>query len=213
MAIKEKEYMSAFILAGFFTITILGLTSSSGPQFLHLIPHIFLVSAIVLVVNNKYQNTEHYIFYTILLILSYLIHWLLIKLEIHQLQPDYSQTLGLQLLNVPLVIPVLWFLLVNVVNGMLRKFPFNTFIAAFIGSTLILIIDLFLEAQATKFGFWSWKNGEIPFTNFIWWFAISFGFLFTSLQLNIRNNTFISTVIFVLMLMFLTVSDTIVFNI
>lgn len=211
MPVKEKEYISALLLLGFFGMTILGLSSSSGSQFLHLVPYVFLMSAIVLVANNKYQNLDHYLFYALLFLFSFGIHVILNYLNLDQLQPDYSSTLGVELFGIPLVVPVIWFFLVNAVNGILRKFPFNTFIASIIGSFLIVIIDLFLEAQATKFGFWSWSGDEVPITNFVWWFSISFGFLFASFKLDIRNHTFTSTSAYILMLFFLAAADAISF--
>jgi len=211
MRVKEKEYISALLLVGFFGMTILGLSSSSGTQFLHLVPYVFLISAIVLVANNKYQNLDHYVFYALVFLLSLGIHIVLNFLNIEQLQPDYTSALGVQLFGIPLIVPTIWFFLINAVNGILRKFPFNTFIASLIGSFLIVIIDVFLEAQATKFGFWSWTNGDIPLANFGWWFSISFGFLFASFKLDIRNHTFTSTSAYVLMLLFLAASDTISF--
>ena len=211
MAVKEKEYISALLILGFFGMTILGLSSSSGPQFLHLVPYVFLMSAVVLVANNKYQNLDHYVFYVLILLMSFGIHVILNFLNIEELQPDYTSTLGVQLFGIPLVVPVIWFFLINSVNGILRKFPFNAFISSIIGSFLIVIIDLFLEAQASKFGFWRWVDNEIPLTNFAWWFAISFGFLFASFKLNIRNHTFISTFAYLFMLLFLAASDAISF--
>ena len=211
MPVKEKEYISAILLIGFFGMTILGLSSSSGPQFLHLVPYVFLISAIVVVANNKYQNLDHYVFYSLVLILSLGIHVILNFLNIEQLQPDYSSTLGIQLFGIPLVVPVIWFFLINAVNGILRKFPFNVIIASLIGAFLIVIIDVFLEAQATKFGFWSWPNDDMPLTNFVWWFFISFGFLYASFKLDIRNHTFTSTSAYILMLLFLAASDAISF--
>lgn len=211
MPVKEKEYISTLLLLSFFGMTILGLSSSSGPQFLHLVPYVFLMSAIALVANNKYQNVDHYIFYGLVLIFSLGIHIVLNVLNIEQLQPDYTSGLGVQLFGIPLVVPVIWFFLINAVNGILRKFPFNHIVASIIGSFLIVIIDVFLEAQATKFGFWSWANGDIPLANFVWWFFISFGFLFASFKLDIRNHTFTSTSAYLLMLLFLAAADAINF--
>lgn len=211
MPLKEKEYISALLLLAFFGMTILGLSSSSGANFLHLVPYVFLISAVVLVANNKYQNLDHYIFYGLILVLSYSIHLVLSVLKVPQLQPDYTTALGVQLFGIPLVLPVIWFFLVNSVNGILRKFPFNHFLSAIIGGFLIVIMDLFLEAQATKFGFWSWANDEVPFTNFFWWFFLSSGFLYFSFKLDIRNHTFTSTFAFLFMLIFLAAADAINF--
>jgi len=209
--LKEKEYISALMLIAFFAMTILGISSASGSQYLHLVPTAFLISAIVLVVNNKYHNFDHYFFYGLIFILSFGIHLSLDFFNVSVLKPNYSNSFGIKLFNIPLVIPVLWFVIINSVNGVLRKFRLNTYLAAFIGAFLVLILDVFIEAQAIKFGFWSWVGDETPIANYIWWFSLSFGFILASFKIGIRNNTFMGTTIYVLLLLFFAASDAISF--
>lgn len=211
MIVKEKEYISALLLLAFFGMTILGLSSASGPQFLHLIPFVFLISMIVIIGNNKYQNFDHYFFYFIIFVLSFLIHLMLDWFQISILQPSYSKSLGVSLLGIPLVIPVIWVIVINSVNGILRKFNLNQFVASLLGAVLIVVLDVFIEAQAVKFGFWSWVGGDVPVANFVWWFSLSLGFLFASFKLNIRNNTFIGATTYILLLLFFAASDAITF--
>ena len=208
---KEKEYISALVLASFFTMTALGLASSSSAQFIHLVPYVFIVSAIVIIGNNKYQNFDHYFFYGLIFLLSFIIHLLLSLFDISVLRPSYSSSLGLNLMGVPLIIPVIWIIVINSVNGILRKFNLNAVISSFIGAILVLILDIFLETEAVKFGFWSWDGDIVPMANYFWWFSLSFGFLLFSFKLDIRNNTFIGVTTYILLLLFLVATDTISF--
>lgn len=192
-------------------MTIFGLSSSSGAEFVRFIPYVFVVAAIVLVANNKYQNSDHYFFYGLVLILSYVIHLILSKLEIVELNPNYTATLGIRIFGIPLIVPIIWFFMVNTMNGMLRKFPFHDLVKSFIGASLIMIMDVFLEAQAQKFGFWNWGDDPIPMANYVWWFFIAFGFLLASFKLNIRNHTFTSVAAYILLLLFFVASDAIAF--
>ena len=210
MRVKEKEYISALLLLAFFGMTILGLSSSSGTQFLHLIPYVFLISVFVIIANNNYQNFDHYFFYSIIFILSFLIHLMLKWFEISVLEPNYSKSLGVSLFGIPLIVPVIWVIVINSVNGILRKFKINMILASLIGAFLILILDVFIEAQAVKFGFWNWSGEDIPLTNYVWWFSLSVGFLYASFKLDIRNNTFISVTTYLLLLLFFAASDTII---
>lgn len=211
MRVKEKEYISGLLLLAFFGMTIIGLSSSSGPQFLHLVPYVFLISVVVIIGNNKYQNFDHYFFYTMIFILSFAIHFMLDLFNINILHPNYSTTLGISIIGIPLIIPIIWVIVINSVNGILRKFRMNTILATFLGAFLVLVLDVFLEAQAVKFGFWNWEGEEIPVANYFWWFSLSFGFLLASFKLNIRNNTFIGTTTYILLLLFFAAADAITF--
>lgn len=209
MKVREKEYISALLLLAFFGMTIIGLSSSSRQQFLHLIPYVFLISLGVIILNNNYQNFDHYFFYSIIFVLSLIIHIMLKWFEVSALEPIYRSSLGIKLFGIPLIIPVIWVIVVNCVNGILRKFRLNVILASFIGAILVLILDIFIEAQAVKFGFWNWSDGEIPLSNYFWWFSLSLGFIYASFKLDIRNNTFISVTTYLLLLLFFAASDTI----
>ena len=211
MRVKEKEYISAILLLSFFGMTVIGLSSSNGPQFLHLVPYVFVVSAVLIIANNKYRNFDNYFFYGLIFILSYIIHLFLNIFHVSILHPNYSKSLGLSLFGVPLLIPTIWLIVISSVNGILRKFKLHQVLSAILGSFLVLVLDVFLEAQAVKFGFWNWNGIDVPIANYIWWVALSFGFILASFKLNIRNNTFVSTITYLLLLIFFAAADSISF--
>lgn len=92
----------------------------------------------------------------------------------------YTQTLQPQLLDVPLLIPLAWMMMLpaawavaSLVTTVNRIWLFST-----ISALAMTAWDLFLDPQMVAWGFWVWKaQGAyfgIPVINFMGWFIVSF---------------------------------------
>jgi putative membrane protein len=99
---------------------------------------------------------------------------------------SYGKALGPSVWNTPLIIGLNWFVLIYCTNAIARQlwsrlsagkevYP-RLAEGAFIiisGSLLMVLYDLLIEPAAMSLDMWSWDGGNIPFRNFIAWFAIS----------------------------------------
>jgi uncharacterized membrane protein len=85
----------------------------------------------------------------------------------------YGTTLGLQLIEVPVLIGVNWFLLVYIISAVFNKTK-NIFLFAGIAAAVMTLLDVFIEPVAIKLDFWQWQNNVIPLQNYIAWYLISF---------------------------------------
>lgn len=97
-------------------------------------------------------------------------------------QYEYGPTLGLKLLQVPLIIGFNW---VIVVLGSVRisawilskASPGRTSVALVLGPLLVgllaVLFDLVLEPVAMRFDYWQWTSGIIPMRNYVAWFVIA----------------------------------------
>jgi uncharacterized membrane protein len=65
----------------------------------------------------------------------------------------------------------------------------NSLVNAFFGAFLMVLLDFFIEQNASKFDFWYWKNNLIPLQNYFAWFIIAFLLnLLVQKQLALKRN-------------------------
>jgi len=55
-----------------------------------------------------------------------------------------------------------------------ERVPISRFFKAGLCSIVLVIFDYFMEPVAIKHDFWSWQDGNIPYQNYVGWFATSF---------------------------------------
>ncbi|CAB4339380.1 unannotated protein [freshwater metagenome] len=90
---------------------------------------------------------------------------------------EYDQVrLGPTLLQVPLLIPLAWFMMLYPVWLVTKDLTKSRFKAVLISALLMATWDLYLDPQMVNEGYWTWfSNGiattEIPISNFFGWFA------------------------------------------
>lgn len=103
---------------------------------------------------------------------------------------NYGNVLGIKCKQVPLIIGVNWFIVLYCsgisVTALLQRIikplsstpaepaPILKAISVISdGATLAVIFDWLIEPVAVKLGFWQWKDGIIPWYNYLCWFVIS----------------------------------------
>jgi putative membrane protein len=86
----------------------------------------------------------------------------------------YGNTLGLKLLNVPLVIGLNWVVVVLGAVGIARLVFKNAILTAAAAGVLTVIFDIPLEVVAVNLDYWHWPGGSVPLQNYAAWFVISF---------------------------------------
>jgi putative membrane protein len=102
----------------------------------------------------------------------------------------YGRTLGITLLNTPLLIGVNWLFLVYASASVYEAFKIPVPVKVFLGSLIMLTYDIILEPVAEKMDMWHWQDAVIPFRNYITWFVMAL--LFHSLikwsRISTRNS-------------------------
>jgi uncharacterized membrane protein len=99
----------------------------------------------------------------------------------------YGKTLGLQILNVPLVLGANWLLLIycssvttqTFVQMIIKKLHLKfekvqILLSAFCSALIMVMLDLLIEPVAIYLDFWHWQNEQIPAQNYLGWFLLSF---------------------------------------
>lgn len=101
---------------------------------------------------------------------------------------SYGAALGPKLWEVPLLIGLNWLMLVYATGHIssFTRLPWP--LKALLGALLMVLLDFFIEPVAMQYDFWQWRNGHIPASNYIGWFAVAF-----LLQLYFQKSRFSGT--------------------
>jgi len=143
---------------------------------------------------------------------------------------SYSDVLGERVLGVPIVVPVVWFVIAYICLSMMRtrkkagrgdrQIILTTIITAFGVVAWDFLIDPMFSSQS--YGYWTWSSHQlipttlsgVPLTNFLGWFVVAM--IMVSLFLYItkgsnpmmkRGNTTDSVIIYVLLMIDGTVAN------
>lgn len=101
----------------------------------------------------------------------------------------YGETLGWKVLQVPLIIGVNWFLL-SYTFGMLVKPLKNAYLQVLLAAVGMVALDVLIEHVAMRLDYWSWEGGQIPWSNYLGWLAVSLvvQLIFVKLRFSTANT-------------------------
>ncbi len=85
----------------------------------------------------------------------------------------YGSALGFGLWEVPLLIGVNWLVLVYSTGVVMQRLIPVWWARPLAGAALMVLLDIFIEPIAVRYGFWNWHTPEIPFRNYVGWYVTS----------------------------------------
>lgn len=85
----------------------------------------------------------------------------------------YGNSLGPQVLEVPLIIGFNWLTLSFATYGVSSYLFKNKTIITIFASILMVLTDYIIEPMAGALDFWHWAGGKIPIQNYVGWFFVS----------------------------------------
>ncbi|WP_439482126.1 carotenoid biosynthesis protein [Cyclobacterium plantarum] len=183
---RNKLVIAKTVLLILHLVGLLGLYFSiSRPIFQTLTPVHLLVVTGILISFHKDFNLGFWLFGIFAFTVGMVSEIIGVKTGLIFGEYAYGQVLGFQVLGVPLIIGINWFLLVYLTGGILNKHIKNDILAAICSSILMVLMDVVLEPVAVKLDFWQWELNHIPLSNFAGWFLIAF-----IIQLTYRKTTF-----------------------
>ena len=187
-----SKYQIATAVAIFFhSIGLFGILYFQTVFFIQLTPLNLLLSFSLLVWTQTNKNTAFFLLIAAAVLIGFFAEVVGINTGLLFGDYNYGKVLGLQLLNVPLIIGINWFiiiyccgisthtLLIKVINKVARdtKDPPILLKAMSVivdGASLAVLFDWLMEPVAVKLGFWTWHgDGTIPLYNYICWFIVS----------------------------------------
>jgi putative membrane protein len=173
--------------------------------FLQLSSFNLLLSTVLLFLNHKDFSKSFYIFCVTIFLAGFFIE--VFGVHTRMIFGDYSyygSFLGLQFLNVPLIIGINWLVLIYTIGSILNNLRTSIFIKSISGATALVILDFLIEPVAIKYNFWDWYEGFVPLQNYIAWFIVSFAFLIFFYKLHFNKENPLAKALFIIQLVFFT---------
>ena len=118
---------------------------------------------------------------------------------------SYGSTFGFQLDEIPLLIGVNWLILVLCCSSMANRLNASNPVLAIFAAALMVIIDIPLEQVAPLLDFWEFKGGEVPFFNYLSWFAVAWVLSWLVLSVKLLPSRRLATTVFIAQFLFFTI--------
>lgn len=183
--------------------------------FVNLTPINLLVSGILLAYHHDKKTSYFYGFFICIAIIGFTVEVLGVKTGVIFGEYWYGKTLGIKLLEVPLLIGLNWAVLVvatanlaeQVVDKRDTDVNTHTYIyvkvkKSIIGAAFMTGLDYLIEPIAMYLDFWQWKNNSVPLQNYIAWFVIAFCLHFIYQQTTIKKRNHVAITLLIAQILF-----------
>lgn len=203
---KQVKYSTGFLVL-FYMIGLAGfILPATRPLFTRLIPSALLLSTILLIwFHRPGFSLKMILAFGFIFVCSLFIEIAGVKTGLIFGSYSYGRSLGIQLLETPVIIGLNWLMLVYCTNMMAKKLFRNKNIILIIAPAFMVIYDLVMEQVAPLLGMWSWSRGTIPVQNYLAWFSLALFFHWLLHKLNIRFSNKMAIPVFTIQLLFFVV--------
>ncbi|MEO6231599.1 MAG: carotenoid biosynthesis protein [Ferruginibacter sp.] len=187
----NRDTIATAIAVFFHSIGLIGILFFDGHFFVNATPFNLLLSLCLLIWTQRNINASFLVFILSVFGIGFLAEVVGVNTGILFGDYSYGKVLGIQWMNVPLLIGVNWIIIIYCcgisVHAMMMKFinriaaeskkppiALKALSVIIDGATLAVIFDWLMEPVAVKLGFWSWQGTEgIPVYNYICWLMVS----------------------------------------
>jgi putative membrane protein len=207
--VRKYPVATVIVLSVYYLIGVIGLSMEMSRQlFQNLIPATLLFSLYFLWLFDERQDKRMlYLGGVVVFLLGFLIEVAGVKSGLIFGHYEYGKTLGIKVLETPLMIGVNWLLLIYSGKALIGLFTSNRWLSYLAGGTILVLYDFALEPAAIRFDMWTWFNVPVPLHNYIGWFIVSFVFfaIFDIFVKRIENK--IAPAMFIIQFLFFVLLD------
>lgn len=186
----SKYQVATFIAILFHLIGLTGILFSNNDFFVRSTPMNLLLMFGLLIWTQSTKNLPFYIFIGACFVVGVSVEVIGVNTGMLFGNYEYGGVLGPQLMKVPLLIGINWFIIIycsgitiqtllaklggeNISEERSRKVNALKFLSVIVdGASLAVLFDWLMEPVAVKLNYWQWK-GDIPVYNYICWFFVS----------------------------------------
>ncbi|MBR9998551.1 MAG: carotenoid biosynthesis protein [Cyclobacteriaceae bacterium] len=202
---KHVYRISVIILIIIYGVGLIGFLTIYKDLMIGLTPFTLLLSLVLLLINQQEWNRFVILFIFSIMAGGFAVEVIGVETGMLFGHYSYGDTLGIRLLNVPLLIGVNWFILVFSSGMISRLLKVNRFWRALFAASLMVALDVSLEPVAIAFDFWSWENNIIPLQNYVLWFIVSLIFHWAFQSLNFKRINRFAVILFIVQWVFFMV--------
>lgn len=199
----SRQKLLLLLLAATYLAGIIGLKFPlTASLFQDLTPFNLMLSALILFSFHRHWNKAFLVFWLICFLSGFFIEVIGVASGLVFGQYSYGATLGYQLWGVPLIIGLNWLMLIYATGIIGEKLSWPLPLKAVFASSLMLLLDIFIEPVAIAFNFWQWQDGHIPMQNYAAWFFISYCLHILFYLLPFRRHNPAAKILYLLQLVF-----------
>jgi len=202
--LKYRFWISLSVLCIFYSVGIVLLVSGGKYSgIIELTPFTILLTTLILFLNHEHWSKRIPIALFSIIVLGLGIEIIGVNLGIPFGEYRYSQVLGIQLLNTPIIMGFNWVMLVYAAVLTIHPFVKNAIITAFFAGIILVVLDILIEPVAIEWNMWTWKMTTVPIQNYITWgiSAVLFSYILSS-QLRPENKNKIALPVLLLQFIF-----------
>lgn len=174
---RLKPYALAAALAVlviFHAVGFWGLLFSGEPEkFQRLTPMNLLLTNVLLFAFHRRWNLAFVLFAVVVMLAGFFAEVIGVHTGLLFGDYTYGESLGIKLMEVPLLIGLNWLMLVYTSGHLVNQTSLHWVAKAVLAALLMVGLDFFIEPVAMEFDFWSWQGGHIPLSNYIGWLGLS----------------------------------------
>lgn len=202
-SLLSKESIIIMVLVIFYSVGIVGLLlPSTRDSFLPLSFFNLLLSFTLLILARKKSLLLFLLFSLVCIFYGYFVELIGTKTALLFGHYWYGANLGTKIEGVPLVIGVNWAILVITSSSLTNMIRVNQWTKIILAAALMTMLDFLIEPVAIKSDFWHWKNGAIPFYNYVCWFLVSLPIIALYFKLNLAETNKVNTTLFIILTIF-----------
>jgi putative membrane protein len=171
----SRERIGIIIVVLFHIVGLVGFfTPALQPLFLKIVPYHLLLMFLVIEFSHQKFDRKFIAFVLAIFILGFSAEWLGVHTHLIFGKYIYGKTLGLKLLDIPLLIGLNWFLLIYSTGVLMQHSGIkNLNMRVVLGALVLVLLDVLIEPIAVRFDYWHWLKLEVPFENYLGWFILS----------------------------------------
>ena len=174
LILKYRPVIAIAILVILYTVGLVGLHTESRAWFLAATPLTLVISAGLLVWNQRDWNMAAVAAIVTCMVVGYAVEVVGVKTGLLFGDYTYGPTLGFKLLDVPLVIGLNWLLLTYATGTLWAGLRAHKLVQAAGAAATMTILDVLIEPVAMRLDFWQWAGDSVPLRNYAGWLVVSF---------------------------------------
>lgn len=120
----------------------------------------------------------------------------------------YGSNLGWKCWEVPLLIGMNWLIMIYAGSALTSNTRWSRWLRAICTAVLITGLDILMEQVAPQLDFWSFRDGVVPFSNYVGWLVVSFiaAWLYIGNEKEVRPSTLGVHIFFAILFYFVCIN-------
>ncbi len=181
---------------------LLGISLGFEAWFVEKTPLNLLISSTLLFLVYPINSPGKYFSFLVFWTGGMLAEWIGVHYGVLFGSYSYGANLGPKIDGIPVLIGVNWALLTFITGSIATCLSKNDTLQLFLGASLMVLLDFFMEQNASRFDFWSFEGNVVPLKNYICWFLLALLFQWVLKRNKITGHLPFSAHLFAAQLLF-----------